>query len=361
MANRTALYDAHLALGAKLIDFGGWEMPIDYPTRILREHNATRAAAGLFDTGHMGELAVEGPGALASLQSLVSRDLDGLADGQGRYALLTTSRGTVCDDLIIFKQSEHHYYVVTNAGTRESDVVQISERLKHATLTDLTPETQKLDLQGPKTFEILAKLCKTEIQKLKRFRMVVAEVAGIHTIISKSGYTGEANGIELFFPKKDAVKMWDALITVGQPFGLLPCGLGARDTLRLECCLPLYGHELSQEITPLEAGLEWAVSLNKEFVGVDVLRRQKEQGVPRILAALKFAGRQPVRAEHIVFAADKPVGRVTSGTFGPSVGCAIALALVTPTAAVIGTKLQVDVRGQRLDAVVVKKPFYTPT
>jgi len=360
VAHRTALYDTHMALGAKVIDFGGWDMPVDYPTHIILEHNATRQAAGLFDTGHMGELLIEGAGALESLQRIVSRDLAGMEDGQGRYTLLTNERGTVIDDLIVFKQAENKYYIVTNAGTREGDAAQIKANLKNATLTDLLPETHKLDLQGPKTFEILSKLCAKPLNKLKRFRMTTADVAGIPSIVSKSGYTGETNGVELFFPKKDALKMWNAIMDAGKPFGLLPCGLGARDTLRLECCLPLYGHELSLDITPLEAGLDWAMSLEKEFIGVAALRKQKADGVPRALAALKFSGRQPARADHAVFAGDKKVGIVTSGTFGPTVGYAIALALVETSAAGVGTALQAEVRGNRIDAVVVGKPFYKP-
>jgi len=360
VANRTALYDVHVALGAKCIDFGGWDMPVDYPTHILKEHAATRTAAGLFDTGHMGELLVEGPGALESLQALVSRDLAGMDDGQGRYTLLTTERGTVIDDLIIFKQADQKYYIVTNAGTREGDAAQIKAHLKNATLTDLLPQTHKLDLQGPKTFEILSKISRGEFKKLKRFRWTTADVAGIATIVSRSGYTGEANGVELFYAREHAKKMWDAIVEAGSPLGLLPCGLGARDTLRLECCLPLYGHELSTEITPLEAGLDWAVSLEKNFTGVEVLRKQKQNGVPRILTALKLSGRQPARAEHPVFSGDKHVGTVTSGTFGPTVGAAIALALIEPKLSAVGTKLQIDCRGNRLDAVVVEKPFYKP-
>jgi aminomethyltransferase len=360
VANRTALYDVHIALGAKVIDFGGWDMPVDYPTHILKEHASTRTAAGLFDTGHMGELLVEGPGALESLQALVSRDLAGMDDGQGRYTLLTTERGTVIDDLIIFKQADKQYYIVTNAGTREGDAAHIKAHLKNATLTDLLPQTHKLDLQGPKTFEILAKLSKGEFKKLKRFRWTKADVAGIPSIVSRSGYTGEAFGVELFYAREHAKKMWDAIVAAGTPLGLLPCGLGARDTLRLECCLPLYGHELSTEITPLEAGLDWAVSLEKNFTGVEVLRKQKQNGVPRILTALKLSGRQPARAEQAVFAGSQKVGTVTSGTFGPTVGAAIALALIEPKHAAVGTTLQIDCRGNRLDAAVVEKPFYKP-
>ena len=359
VANRTALYDTHVALGAKMIDFGGWDMPVDYPTHILQEHNATRNAAGLFDTAHMGEVVIEGSGALDSLQALTSRDLAGMEDGQGRYTLLMNERGTVVDDLVIFRQGENKYYIVTNAGTFQGDMDHIKSGLKNATLTNLQPETHKLDLQGPKTFEILANLCSAPLNKLKRFRMTTAEVAGIKSIVSRSGYTGEANGVELFFPKNDATKMWNALMDTGKALGVLPCGLGARDTLRLECCMPLYGHELSTEITPLEAGLGWAVSLEKNFLGVDVLRRQKEQGSPRALVALKL-GRQPVRADHPVFQGERKVGIVTSGTVGPTVGFAIALALVEPSAAEVGTKLEVEVRGNRLSADVVEKPFYKP-
>jgi len=358
VANRTALYDTHIALGAKVIDFGGWDMPVDYPTHIIQEHNATRTAAGLFDTGHMGELLVEGDNALESLQAIVTRDLAGMEDGQGRYTLLTTGEGTVIDDLIIFKQPGNNYYIVTNAGTREGDAAHIrSHLMKGVTLTDLLPETHKLDLQGPKTWEILEKLCKTPLRKLKRFRMINADVAGIPSIVSRSGYTGETCGVELFFPKNDAVKMWNALMDAGKPLGLLPCGLGARDTLRLECCLPLYGHELSLQITPLEAGLDWAVSLEKKFIGAVALRRQKQDGVPRALVALKL-GRQPARADTPVFSGDKNVGIVTSGTFGPSVGYAIALALVETASSAVGTNLELEVRGNRLPATVVEKPFY---
>jgi aminomethyltransferase len=358
VALHTALYDTHIALGAKVIDFGGWDMPVNYPSGILAEHKATREAAGLFDTAHMGELLIEGPGALESLQALVSRDLAGMEDGQGRYTLLTTPQGTVIDDLIVFKRAENLYYIVTNAGTREIDAATIRAGLKNATLTDIQHETHKLDLQGPKTFEILAKLSDAPARKLKRFRMIDSTVAGIPTIVSRSGYTGETCGVELFFPKKDALKMWDALLDAGKPFGILPCGLGARDTLRLECCLPLYGHELSTEITPLEAGLDWAVSLEKEFTGVEVLRLQKRQGVPRQLVALKFSGRQPVRADTPLFIGEKRIGTVTSGTIGPAVGAPIALALVETASSVPGTAVQAEVRGCRLDGCVVEKPFY---
>ncbi len=358
MANRTALYETHLALGAKPIDFGGWEMPVDYPTHILQEHFATRQRAGLFDTGHMGEVVIEGPGALESLQNAVSRDLAGMDIGQGRYTLLCNERGTVLDDLIIFKRGENTYYIVTNAGTRLSDIDTIQSRLKNATLRDLTPETQKLDLQGPKTFDILAKLSTAAFPKLKRFRMTDAEVAGVPMIVSRSGYTGESHGVEIFFPKSEAVRIWSALMEAGKEFGMLPCGLGARDTLRLECCLPLYGHELSESITPLEAGLKWAVSLEKNFVGAEALRAQAQSGVPRELIALKFAGRQPARAGHPVFAGEKKIGEVTSGTFGPSVNSAIALALVASGCAPVGSTVQAEVRGNKIEAAVVEKPFY---
>jgi aminomethyltransferase len=360
VANRTALYETHLALNAKVIDFGGWDMPVDYPTHILQEHNATRRNAGLFDTGHMGEVLIEGPGALESLQGAVSRDLAGMEEGQGRYTLLCTERGTVFDDLIIFKQGPEKYYIVTNAGTRLNDIQVIQSRLKNATLRDLTPETHKLDLQGPKTFEILAKLSTEPFSKLKRFRMISGTVAGVPMLVSRSGYTGEKNGVEIFFPKALAVQVWSALMEAGTPEGMLPCGLGARDTLRLECCLPLYGHELSEEITPLEAGVKWAVSLEKDFVGAAAMREQERNGVPRTLVALKFAGRQPARAGHPVFINDTQIGEVTSGTFGPSVNSAIALALVKTGSAPIGTAVQAEVRGCRIDATVVEKPFYKP-
>ena len=360
MANRTALYETHLALGAKVIDFGGWDMPVDYPTHILQEHHATRQHAGLFDTGHMGEVRVEGSGALESLQAAVSRDLTGMENGQGRYTLLCNERGTVLDDLIVFKQADNDYYIVTNAGTRLSDIEALKSHLKNATLRDLTPETHKLDLQGPKTFDILASLCTAPLSKLKRFRMISAEVAGVNAIVSRSGYTGEKNGVELFFPKAQAVKVWSALMEAGKPFGVLPCGLGARDTLRLECCLPLYGHELSEEITPLEAGLNWALSLDKEFVGAAALRVQEKNGIPRTLVALKFAGRLPARAGHPIYAGDEKIGEVTSGTFGPSVNSAIALALVKTGSAPLGATVQAEVRTSRIDATVVEKPFYKP-
>jgi|SRR5579862_1300860 len=347
-----------MALGAKVIDFGGWDMPVDYPTHILQEHFATRQNAGLFDTGHMGEVLIEGAGALESLQGAVSRDLAGMENGQGRYTLLCNESGGVFDDLIVFKQNDTQYYIVTNAGTRLRDIEVIQSRLTNATLRDLTPETHKLDLQGPKTFEILAKLCDAPLSKLKRFRMTRAKVAGVESIVSRSGYTGESNGVELFFAKSEACKVWSALMDAGKPAGMLPCGLGARDTLRLECCLPLYGHELTETITPLEAGVKWAVSLEKNFVGADALRAQEKNGVPRTLIALKFAGRQPARAGHPVFAGHTQVGEVTSGTFGPSVNSAIALALVKTGSAPVGASVQAEVRGTRIDAAVVEKPFY---
>jgi len=358
VANRTALYETHRALGAKVIDFGGWDMPVDYPTHILQEHHATRKNAGLFDTGHMGEVLVEGPGAFESLQGAVSRDLTGMDNGQGRYTLLCNERGTVHDDLIVFKQADEKYYIVTNAGTRLNDIEVLKSHLKNATLRDLTPETHKLDLQGPETFEILSKICAAPLSKLKRFRMISAEVAGVMSIVSRSGYTGETHGVELFFPKSEALRVWSAIMEAGKPFGVLPCGLGARDTLRLECCLPLYGHELSEDITPLEAGLKWALSLEKDFVGAAALRAQERDGIPRALVALKFAGRLPARAGNAIFRGDEKIGEVTSGTFGPSVNCAIALALVQTGATDIGATVHAEVRTARIGATVVEKPFY---
>ena len=328
MANKTALYDTHMALGAKVIDFGGWDMPVDYPTHILQEHHATRKNAGLFDTGHMGEVLIEGAGALDSLQGAVSRDLAGMDDGQGRYTLLCNERGTVIDDLIVFKLADAKYYIVTNAGTRLNDIEVLKSRLKNATIRDLTPETHKLDLQGPKTFDILATLCASPLSKLKRFRMTTTKVAGIHDDRFAQRLHRRKKWRRTVFPKADACKMWTAIMEAGKDHGILPCGLGARDTLRLECCLPLYGHELSEEITPLEAGLQWAMTLEKDFVGAAALRAQAQAGIPRTLVALKFEGRLPARAGHPVYVGAEKVGEVTSGTFGPSVNSAIALALV---------------------------------
>ncbi|HEV2404695.1 MAG TPA: glycine cleavage system aminomethyltransferase GcvT [Ktedonobacterales bacterium] len=358
---RTPLFEAHRELGARLVEFGGWEMPVQY-SGILEEHRAVRERAGLFDVSHMGEFRVEGPGALAFLNGLVPNDVSRLAINQALYTQLCWPDGGTVDDLIIYRLGDERYMTVVNAGTLDKDWAWISE---HAaahddfTLTNISDETALIALQGPLARTILQPLTTTDLDAIAYYHCQPGAVAGIECLISRTGYTGE-DGFEMYHQAERAVELWRALLAAGAPHGLLPAGLGARDTLRLEAGYCLYGHELSDDITPLEAGLGWTVKLNKadDFIGKQALIAEKRDGLRRKLIGIELRERGIPRAGYPILRDGRTLGEVTSGTMCPTLGHAAALGFVPPSDAAVGTELAVEIRGKAIPAVVVALPFY---
>jgi aminomethyltransferase len=358
---RTPLFEEHRALGARLVEFGGWEMPVQY-TGIIEEHRAVRSASGLFDVSHMGEFIVTGSGALDYLESLVPNNVEKLVPGQALYSHLCQEDGGTIDDLLIYCVEPDHYMIVVNAGTMEKDWNWFYEHGKDRqdiSLENISEETALISLQGPSAIHIFSQLTSTDLAQLRYYHFIDGPVAGIPCRISRTGYTGE-NGFELYHHPAQAPELWQKLLSVGKPHGLLPVGLGARDTLRLEAGMCLYGHELSEEITPLEADLGWAIKLNKghDFIGHAALTRQKEQGLERIRVGLRLNERAVARAHASVYQGDNVVGSITSGTMSISLGYPIAMAFVPPTLATSGTELSVEVRNRHISATVVALPFY---
>lgn len=362
---RTPLYEVHLALGARMVPFAGWEMPLEYGS-ILAEHRAVRERAGLFDVSHMGEVAVEGPGARGLLQRLLSNDVARLPPGRALYTLMCREDGGTVDDLIVLCRGDERFLLVVNAANREKDVRWIAgwaEGASGAAVRDVSDRWALLALQGPAAEAVLAGAAGAAGEALSRLRpfglLEDFPVDGVRCLVSRTGYTGE-DGFELFCRPEEAAAAWERLLAAGRPLGLQPAGLGARDTLRLEAALPLYGHELSEEINPYEARLDRFVRLDKgDFVGREALARVRAQGPRRLLAGLVVRGRGGVpRAGYAVLAGGRRVGEVTSGSFSPTLGRGIALALVEPAQATPGRPLGVEGRDRLLAAETVALPFY---
>lgn len=362
---QTALYDRHRDLGARLIPFAGWEMPVQYEG-IIAEHRAVRNQAGLFDLGHMGQLEVTGPDALAFLQYTTTNDLSALRPGQAKYTLLSNQNGGVIDDLIVYRspEGEDGYMVVMNASNADRDVAWWQEMRArrddmNVSLRNISPEIGMIAIQGPRAEEITQRITGMPLAGIDYFAWQNADIAGVSTKIARTGYTGE-DGFEFYASNQDIGRIWDALMEVGEDSGLVPVGLGARDTLRLEARMPLYGQELGDDISPYEAGLGWAVSLDKgDFVGRDRMAEVKEQGPERRTVGFKMTGRGGSPRTHYRVQVDgEDVGEVTSGAMSPSLGENIGLALVKRSVSGVGKPLQVVVRGKPVDAVQVKTPFY---
>jgi aminomethyltransferase len=361
---RTPLAERHEALGAKMVDFAGWYMPVQY-SGIMDEHRAVRTAAGLFDLGHMGQVDVSGNDALAFLQYVATNDVARLAPSEAQYALLCYPDGGVIDDIIIYRRpSGVGFFVVINASNIDKDVDWL---LNHAsqrsdldvTVRNISGETGMIAIQGPAAEDIVAGLSSVDLRDQPYFSCRETTIAGIPCLAGRTGYTGE-DGWE-FYPAIDQVgEMWDALLNAGGPHGLKPIGLGARDTLRLEARMPLYGNELSAEINPLEAGLSWAVKLDKgDFIGRDALQAAKEQGIKRRTVGFKLVERGGVPRSHYDVQVDgKDIGFVTSGTSSPSLGENIGLAIIDREYAGTGKPLDIMVRGKAVRAEQVKTPFY---
>lgn len=362
----TALLGKHQALGARLIPFAGWLMPVQY-TGILDEHRAVRAAGGLFDLGHMGQVRVEGPDALAYLQRVTTNDVAALAAGEAQYSLLPNENGGVIDDIIVYRLPDGPgYFVVINAANRDKDVAWLlAQRSRHPELdvdvADVSDAFGMIAIQGPQAELIVASVTDTDLSEseFKAFSWRRANVAGIPLLMARTGYTGE-DGFEFYVSQEEAPALWDALLAAGRPSGLVPVGLGARDTLRLEARMPLYGNELADDISPLEAGLGWAVKLDKgSFIGRDAIAAVKSQGVSRRTVGFRLLERAgSARHGYRVQVDGEDVGEVTSGGHSPTLNGEIGLALVDARAAGVGKPLDIMIRGRPVPAIQVKLPFY---
>ncbi|MBT2291559.1 glycine cleavage system aminomethyltransferase GcvT [Paenibacillus albidus] len=360
---RTPFYDLYSAYAeSRCIDFGGWELPVQF-TGIVKEHEAVRREAGLFDVSHMGEFMVTGKNAEAFLQQMTTNDVTRLTDGGAQYTLLCYPNGGVVDDLLIYRLGDARYMLVVNASNIDKDFAWLEEHLTEefsgVTLTNVSDETLLLALQGPLAETILGTVTDAPLQQLKPFTFLEhATVCGVEVLLSRSGYTGE-DGFEIYAPPATAETLWKGLLAAGAPHGLTPAGLGARDTLRFEAKLPLYGQELSADITPLEAGLQFFVKLGKEdFIGHDALVQQKEAGLPRKLVGLEMIDRGIPRSHYPVFAGGVQIGEITTGTQSPTLKRNLGLALLDTAYTELGTEVYVEIRGKQLKAVVVKAPFY---
>lgn len=355
---RTPLFNKHVSLGAKMVPFAGFEMPVQY-SGLTEEHFAVREKAGLFDVSHMGQFFIEGPGAKDLLQYVATNNADALKDGKAQYTCLTNENGGIVDDLIVYKMADEKYFVVVNASNIDKDWNHISNHNTFgAIMTNASDEMSLLAIQGPKATEILQKLTPVQLQNLPYYHFTIGEVAGVQdVIISNTGYTG-SGGFEIYFKNEDAEKLWEELMSAGEEFGMLPCGLGARDTLRLEKGFCLYGNDLDDTTTPLEAGLGWITKFDKDFVAKDILEKQKSEGVTKKLAGFEMQEKAiPRNGYPVVDAEGKTIGKVTSGTMSPMKKTGIGLAYLDTDFTKVGTEIFIQIRNKNIPAQVVKPPF----
>jgi len=366
---KTALNATHRALKARMVDFNGWDMPVEYPGAgggLIAEHLAVRTGVGLFDVSHMGEIQFRGPGALAAVQHITMNDASKLVDGQAQYSALLTPEGTFVDDILVHRLGANDYLLVVNAGTKDKDFAWIRQkvgRFPEIHISDYSAYYSQLAVQGPRALETLKKLTKTDLAAIKNYWFTWGTVAGVpNTLIARTGYTGE-DGFEVYIPSDEAttVKVWNALLEAGAEFGIRPCGLGARNTLRLEAGMSLYEHEISEEVNVFEGGLGRWLKLDKgEFIGREALAAVQAAGGPkRKIVGLEMVERGIARDGHQVLSlSGREIGRVTSGSPAPFLKTNIALALVTAEAAAGGEEVLVEVRGNRVRAKQVPLPFY---
>lgn len=359
-AKKTPLYQVHIDSGAKMVEFGGWLMPVQY-SGIVEEHNVVREKVGLFDVSHMGEFMVKGKDALAFLQKVVTNDLAKMAAGQVQYSPMCYENGGTVDDLLIYKYADDNYMLVVNAGNIEKDWQWLNKYSEGfaVELTDVSSEIGLLALQGPLAEKILSGLTDVDLKELPYYRFLPkAIVDGCEVVLSRTGYTGE-DGFEIYCKAQDSKKLWQAILQAGKADGILPAGLGSRDTLRFEASLPLYGHELSVAITPVEAGIGMFVKIDKgDFIGYEQLSKQKAEGTKRKVVGFEMTDRGIARADYKVFADGKEIGHVTSGSPAPTLGKNLGLALVDKEYANVGQKIAIEIRGKLVNAEVIKKPFY---
>ncbi len=360
----TAFHPRHRHHKAKMVDFGGWDMPVEY-SGLIAEHMAVRTGVGLFDVSHMGEIQFRGPGSLDAVQHVSMNDASKLAIGQAHYSALLTPAGTFVDDILVHKLSDNDYLLVVNAGTSDKDFSWIHQHMQpfRTHVSNYSPHYSQLAIQGPRALETLAKLTSTDLAAIKNYRFAWGEVNGVNNVlISRTGYTGE-DGFEIYFPSDPATgeKMWDAILLAGAEFGIIPCGLGARNTLRLEAGMSLYGHEISEDTTVFEAGLDRFLKLDKgsDFIGRTALLAAKDQPLPRKLVGLEVIERGIARDGYRVLdLSGTTIGVITSGSPAPFLKKNIALAYVPPQHSELGTELAVEIRNAPVKARVVSVPFY---
>ena len=358
MSKRTPLYEIHRALGARLIEFGGWDMPVQY-NGILAEHHAVRTKAGLFDLSHMGEFEVSGPHALEALQELVVTDVARVQLGQAQYSVMCYPDGGIVDDIIIYRVAEENYFVCVNASNITKDFGWMTQHNSaRATMIDRSDEYALIAVQGPTASAIVQRLTPLNLAQIKRYWFATGDVAGVLSLVARTGYTGE-DGFELFVAAEQAVKVWNACLEAGQDAGIRPIGLGARDTLRLEVAYLLYGNDIDAQTTPLEAGLQRLVKFDKaSFSGREALVRQQTTSLKKQFVGIRMDETGIPRHSYTLWQDEQQVGVVTSGTQSPSLGVGIALGYILPECAAVGTLLAVDIRGRRVRAHVVERPFY---
>lgn len=359
MLKRTPLYQAHLSLGARIVEFGGWEMPVQYSGHV-QEHMAVRQAAGLFDVSHMGEIEIRGADALALVQRVTTNDASKLEDNQVQYSTMTNESGGVIDDLLVYRINEQFFLLVVNAGTSDSDFDWIKSQAGSLNLEahNTSSAFALLALQGPRAERILQELADHMLDRIPYYWSQRVLVDGLDCRVSRTGYTGE-DGFEILCNAADARHLWNRLLVVGNDRGLIPCGLAARNTLRLEAALRLYGHDMDETTTPLEAGLGWTVKLAKgEFIGSDVLQRQKKEGLKRKLVGFETLDRAPARDGYPIVIDGQQVGSVTSGSPAPFLKKNIGLAYLPTEHTAVGTEFFVVIRGRNVPAHVVETPFY---
>ena len=358
MELKTPLYDVHVREKGKIVPFAGYLLPVQYEG-VIAEHMAVRNQAGLFDVSHMGEITIKGPGALATLNHLLTNDFTRMSLGKVRYSVMCNENGGCVDDLLVYKFGEEDYFLVVNASNRHKDFEHMKKNILPDTeIEDISDSIAQVALQGPNSREIMKKVMKEEDIPEKYYTAKRnVDIGGMDCIISYTGYTGEA-GYEIYTANENAKKMWDLLREAGQEYGLIPCGLGARDTLRLEASMPLYGHEMDEEVSPLETGLDFAVKMDKEeFIGKQALLNRGEPQITRV--GLEIIDRGVLREHQDVYIGEEKIGHTSSGTFSPLLKTSIAMALIDKKYAELGNVVEVDVRGRRLKAKIIEMPFYT--
>ena len=355
---RTALFDKHVSLGAKIVPFAGFEMPVQY-SGVTEEHFAVREKAGMFDVSHMGQFFIEGPGSKELLQKVTTNNVDTLEDGKAQYSCLPNENGGIVDDLIVYKIADEKYFVVVNASNIDKDWNHISKyNTFGAKMTNASDDMSLIAIQGPKATEILQKLTDTQLADIPYYNFTIGAVAGVQdVIISNTGYTG-SGGFEIYFKNENAVTLWGALTESGEEFGMIPCGLASRDTLRLEKGFCLYGNDIDDTTSPIEAGLGWITKFDKDFVSKEVFAKQKEEGITRKLVGFEMQEKAIPRHDYeVVDAEGNVIGKVTSGTMSPMKKTGVGLAYVAKPHFKLGSDIFIRIRNKDIPAKVVKLPF----
>jgi len=357
VAKKTALNSIHRKYGGKMVEFAGWELPVQYSSA-LKEHLAVREAAGVFDVSHMGQLEVQGPDALRFVQTVTCNDVGMLSDFQAQYSAILTPEGTIIDDIVVYRFNSEHFFICVNAATREKDVSWIESRaFGNIQIRDVSDEYVQLAIQGPKAESILQKILQTDLSAMKFYWFGTSDIGGTEAIVSRTGYTGE-DGFEVYLHPDKAEYLWEELFKAGEGEGLMPAGLAARNTLRLEMKFALYGSDITEDTTPLEAGLGWIVKFGTGFIGEDRLREIKSEGISRKLVGFEMVDAGIAREGYPVISEGEKSGLVTSGGYSPSLNKSIGLAYVPIDNAFPGNSLAIEIRGRRREAKIVQTPFY---